>query len=75
MNEQIDRFGEKLRTLRKQHKITLKELARQTGYATHTPISDIETGKKRPSLEFAVRIASLFNISLDSLVDDDLELE
>ena len=75
MNENVERFGYKLRVLRKKYGITLKELASKTGYSTHSPISEIETGKKKPSLEFAIKIATLFQVSLDRLVDDDLELD
>lgn len=75
MNEKVERFGEKLRFLRKQHGMTLKELAKQTNYATHSHISDMETGKKKPTLDFVMRLATIFNISLDRLLDDDLELD
>ncbi len=69
------RFGEKLRILRKQHGMTLKELARELGYNSYTYINAIELGKKQPSLELVVTIANLFNVSFDQLMRDELELD
>ncbi len=71
----MQRFGEKLRTLRKQRGMTIKELARATGYATHSHVSEIETGKRRPPLEFALKVGRLFDVSLDQLLKDELELD
>ncbi len=55
--------------------MTLKELAGKTSYATHSHISEIETGKKKPPLEFALQIGRLFDVSLDRLLKDELELD
>ena len=71
----MQKFGEKLRILRKRQGITLKELAPLTGYATHSHISEIESGKKKPPLEFVMKVASLFHISLDQLLNDDRDLD
>jgi transcriptional regulator with XRE-family HTH domain len=69
------RFGEKLRTLRRRHDMTLKELAREFGFTSHSYISAIEFGKKQPSIELVVRIAKLFNVSTDQLLLDELEVD
>ncbi len=69
------RFGEKLRTLRKRRGMTLMELARATGYASPSHVSEIETGKRKPPLEFALKIGRLFDVSLDQLLKDELELD
>lgn len=71
----MQRFGEKLRTLRKQRKITLKELANELGYSSYTYINAIELGQKQPSLELVVKITELFEVSFDQLLNDDLEIE
>ncbi len=71
----MKRFGEKLRTLRKQQGLTLKELALALGFTSHSYASEIETGKKRPSTEMIIKIADLFNVSVDQLVRDELELD
>ena len=71
----MQKFGEKLRILRKRQGSTLKELAPLTGYATHSHISEIESGKKKPPLDFVMKVASLFQVSLDQLLNDDLDLD
>lgn len=70
----MQRFGEKLRTLRKRHGITQMRLASEFGYSTNTYIGLIEKGKKTPSLAFVLRIAELFNVTTDQLVRDELEI-
>ena len=70
----IQRFGEKLHTLRTLHSLTLKELAVQLGHAAHGYISELETGKKLPSVEFVLGVARLFNVTTDQLLKDELEL-
>lgn len=70
----ILRFGEKLRLLRISHGLTLKELAIQLGHAAHGYISELETGKKLPSVEFVLGVARVFNVTTDQLLKDELEL-
>ncbi len=74
MNESIQRFGEKLRLLRTQRDMTLKELAAALGYVAHGYISEIECGKKKPTVEFALNVARLFNVTTDLLLKDELDL-
>lgn len=71
----MERFGEKLRLLRKQKGMTIKEFAKAIGHTTHSHISEFETGKRKPSLEFALRVSVFFAVPLDQLVKDELELE
>jgi transcriptional regulator with XRE-family HTH domain len=71
----MQRFGEKLRTLRTRRGMTLRELAAQLGYNAHVYLSLVETGKKKPSLELVMKVAKLFNVSADRLLDDALEVE
>ena len=71
----VQRFGEKLRILRKRHKMTLKELAREFGFTSHSYINSIEFGRKQPSIELVVKVAKLFNASTDQLLFDELELD
>ncbi len=70
----MKRFGEKLRVLRKQHEMTLKELAVALGYTAHSHISQIESGKKTPTVAFVLKVADLFDVSTDQLLKDDLEV-
>lgn len=70
----IHQFGEKLRALRTRHNLTLKELARQLGYSAHGYISELEAGKKLPTVEFVVGVARLFGVTTDQLLKDELEV-
>jgi transcriptional regulator with XRE-family HTH domain len=71
----MKRFGEKLRTLRKRHGLSIRKLTREFGYSSHSYISRIETGKTKPSIEFIIKIADRFGVSVDQLVRDELEIE
>lgn len=72
----MQRFGEKLRALRTQRGMTVRELAVALGYAVNSNsyISEIETGKRTPKIEFVLKVAQFFGVSTDQLVRDDLEL-
>lgn len=70
----MERFGEKLHALRKHHHITLKWLASQLGYTSHSYISEIETGHKIPTAIFVLNTAKLFNVTTDELLKDELEI-
>jgi transcriptional regulator with XRE-family HTH domain len=70
----IQRFGEKLRTLRVRHNMTLKELANELGLTAHGYISELEAGKKVPTAELALNVARLFEVTTDELLRDELEL-
>jgi transcriptional regulator with XRE-family HTH domain len=69
------RFGEKLRTLRTQNGMTLKELATELGLTAHGYISELESGKKKPTAEFVLNVARLFDVSTDQLLKDELDLD
>lgn len=71
----ISRFGEKLRSLRLHHGMTLKELALELGHIAHGHISELETGKKLPTVEFVLKVAMLFDVSTDALLKDELDLD
>ena len=70
----IQRFGEKLRTLRVRHNLTLKEIANKLGLTAHGYISELEAGKKMPTAEFVLNVARLFDVTTDELLKDELEL-
>jgi transcriptional regulator with XRE-family HTH domain len=71
----MQRFGEKLHTLRMQRGMTLKELAEALGHTAHGHISELEAGKKLPTVQFVINVARLFNVSTDQLLKDELELD
>ena len=70
----VKRFGEKLRSLRTRRGMTLKELALALGMHAHGYISELEAGKKTPTVEVVLRAARLFGVTTDELLCDELEL-
>lgn len=70
----MQRFGEKLRTLRQYHGLTVRELTRALGYTGFGYIHSIETGKVTPRVEFILKVADYFDVSLDVLLRDNLDL-
>jgi transcriptional regulator with XRE-family HTH domain len=68
------RFGEKLRNLRTDRQLTLQQLAAALGYKTHAYISEIEGGKKAPTVAFVLKVADLFQVTTDELLRDKLDL-
>ena len=71
----ILRFGEKLRTLRLRHGMTVRELTRALGYTGSGQISEIETGKRLPTAEFVLKVARYFSVSADHLLKDELDVD
>ena len=70
----MQHFGEKLRSLRTYHNITLKQLARLLGYTTHSYLSELESGQKLPTTKLILQISYLFNVTTDELLKDELQL-
>ena len=70
----MERFGEKLRTLRKRQGLTLKQLAEKLDFESHSYLSAIEFGKKQPSVELILNIAIMFDISTDDLLFDSRDI-
>ncbi len=71
----MDRFGEKLRTLRNRKNMSLRQLATELGYASHNHLAGIERGERKPSVELVIKIADIFEVSIDTLLRDELDLE
>lgn len=68
-------FGEKLRILRNQHDMTMKELAKALNISAHSYVSKLENGEKKPSVDMAIKISRIFGVSLDLLLKDEIEIE
>jgi transcriptional regulator with XRE-family HTH domain len=70
----VRRFGEKLRTLRTRHGLSMQALAEKlnsdSGY-----ISQVENDKRQPGIDFAMQVALFFEVSTDVLLNDALEVE
>jgi transcriptional regulator with XRE-family HTH domain len=71
----MQRFGEKLRILRTNKDMTLKELAVALGLTAHGYISEIEAGKKKPTAEFVLKVSRFFKVTTDQLLKDEFEVE
>jgi transcriptional regulator with XRE-family HTH domain len=71
----MQRFGEKLRALRKQRGLTVRDFAEALGYSGHSHISEVETGKREPKVGFILKVAHFFDVTTDQLLRDDLELD
>jgi transcriptional regulator with XRE-family HTH domain len=67
-------FGAKLRQLRTEHELTLKELAARLGLQAHGYLSEIESGKKSPTTDLVLGVARLFRVSTDVLLKDEFVL-
>lgn len=71
----IQQFGPKLRRLRQQHGLTLRELAAALGYSGTGYLSDIEFGKKYPTADLILKVSRLFGVSMDQLAKDEIALD
>ena len=60
-------MNNRIRELRKQHKMTMKELGAVVGLAEST-ISQYETGKRQPDNETLLKLGKYFNTSVDYLL-------
>lgn len=63
-------FGDKLRQLRKERKLTQKELANLIG-VKNSVISFYEVGDRTPSLEVLIKLSKALHISTDVLLGID----
>ncbi len=70
----MKRFGEKLRTLRQQRRLTMRQLGEMLG-VSDSYVSKMETGDKTPNVAMVLKISRLFDVSTDVLIKDELELE
>lgn len=70
----MQRFGEKLRQLRKHHQLTQMELGEQLA-VNWRYVGALERGEKTPNAAMLIKLSNLFGVSLDQLMKDNLELE
>ncbi len=55
-----------IKSIRKEQKLTLKQLSYKTGIST-THLNDIESNSKMPSLIFAIKIAKALKVNINDL--------
>ena len=70
----VKRIGEKLQTLRQQRGLTMTQLAEYLE-TSHAQISRIESGLRTPSSELLLKISLFFDVSADTLLRDELEID
>src|SRR5260221_13652047 len=63
----LDAVGQRLRTLRQQHQLSLSALSTMTGISTST-LSRLESGGRKPTLELLLALARAYEVPLDDLV-------
>lgn len=63
-------IGEKIKMLRKEKKLTQKELANEIGVTAST-VTKYENGQLEPNIEVLNRISNIFRISISALVEDN----
>lgn len=68
-------FGRKLRELRRTRGWTQAELAGHLDNMTQSFISYLESGQKDPSIDVAIQIADLFDVTLDYLLRDAVPIK
>ncbi|MBQ2938649.1 MAG: helix-turn-helix transcriptional regulator [Clostridia bacterium] len=67
------KFNEKLTMLRKQKNLSQESLAEILNVARQT-ISKWELGETTPEMDKLVQLSKIFNISLDELIKDEIEV-
>jgi transcriptional regulator with XRE-family HTH domain len=68
LNRALDAVGPRLKQLRMRRKVTLTDLAEETGISIST-LSRLEAGLRRPTLEQLLPLARAYGVTLDQLVD------
>ena len=63
-------FGRRLREVRKSKKLTQKEIA-DLVHVNRVTYTNWEKGKREPSFENLIKLADLFEVSLDCLLGRD----
>ena len=71
----VSRFGVKLRVLRKQRGMTQQMLAELLGYTSRSYLSEVEKGRKEPSVPLVLAVADLFSVTTDQLLRDNITVE
>lgn len=75
MSNDMNRFGEKLKKLREQKGLTLKEMADRLDLKAHGYISELENGKKYPTVFLVLKLSRMFGVATDALMKDELDIK
>lgn len=66
-------FGENLKRIRKDMKLTQQEMGNKMGIS-RSYLSDMENSRKCPSVNIALLTAKRLKISVNELVNDDIDM-
>lgn len=66
-------YGEELKFQRKKRNKTLKEVEKDTGIS-NSNLSRWESGKVLPNIDFCVKLANYYGITLDELIGRELNI-
>jgi transcriptional regulator with XRE-family HTH domain len=69
----MERFGQKLQILRERNGMSQEQLAQTLGFS-RAFVSKLERGIKLPNAKLLVKIARLFQVSLDDLALDERDV-
>jgi transcriptional regulator with XRE-family HTH domain len=70
----MERFPEKLRTLRERQGMTQQKLAQELGFTGPAHVNRLETGKKHPNVQLILKLSHIFNVTPNQLLLDDLDI-
>ncbi len=70
----MNRFGEKLHTLRERQGLSLSQLGARLDVSKNY-VWNMEKGYKTPNIAMLIKIARLFNVTADQLIMDDQEIK
>lgn len=70
----MEKFGEKLRSLRIRRGLTTRELGELLS-VNQSHVTRMEQGKRIPNVAMVVKIAAVFGVTVDQLVQDEITLE
>jgi transcriptional regulator with XRE-family HTH domain len=70
----MEKFGEKLRILRTRRGLTTRELGELLG-VNQSHVTRMEQGKRIPNVAMVIKIAAIFGVTVDQLVQDELGLD
>ena len=66
--EKAERFGDKIKALRKNHDVTLSDMAMLINLKSKGSLSTLENAKNPPSYETLINIADVFAVKVDWLI-------
>ncbi len=69
----MDRFGEKLRNLRKRRGFTQEQMSELLD-VSRPYVAKLERGEKLPNVALVIKLSDIFGVTADQLIRDELEV-